>query len=65
MDFGETLRLYREARGMTIRDVAREIDRGAKYCWDIEHGNIPPKPHEREKLVRRLGMPERLAKSPS
>lgn len=55
-DFGQALRFLREKQGMTIRKVAKAVDKTPTYISDIERGNN--KPPEKELIEKILNVLE-------
>ncbi len=49
-NFGQSLRFIREMQGLTIRRVAREVNKTPTYISDIERGNN--KPPEKKLLIK-------------
>lgn len=55
MIFGESLRKMRLARGMSLRQLAREAGISPSYLSDIELGRRLPAERTRSRIVRPLG----------
>lgn len=49
-NFGQSLRFIREMQGLTIRRVAKEVNKTPTYISDIERGNN--KPPEKKLLIK-------------
>lgn len=58
-NFGQSLRYIRQVQGLTIRKVAREVNKTPTYISDIERGNNkPPEKELMEKIVDALQLQE-------
>lgn len=56
-ELGDKLRQYRNLKGLTLRDVEREIKVSNAYLNQLEHGNIKqPSPHFLHKLADFYGV---------
>lgn len=59
MGFGKVLRTLRTTAGLSLREVARDLDVSPTYLSLIETGKIPPPVEEKiHRLEDRLGVPE-------
>lgn len=59
--FGHELRRLRGLAGLTMRDLAQEIDCSIVYISDIERGKRnPPSPSDIRKLLHRIGKDEAI-----
>lgn len=59
IEFGAYLRRVRQAKGISIRQLAKSVDKTAAYLSDIENGNNkPPDKELLEVLIRELGIDE-------
>ncbi len=57
--FGQAMRSIREKHGLTIRQIAREVEKTATYISDIERGNNkPPEKKLMQQLLTALGVNE-------
>ncbi len=57
--FGQSLRYIRKMQGLSIRKVAKEVNRTPTYISDIERGNNkPPEKNLMEKLMTALALQE-------
>lgn len=55
--FGQYLRAIRQARGVSVRQMAKAVEKTATYISDIEQGNNrPPEKELLEKIIDRLGL---------
>lgn len=59
MSFGKVVRTLRTTKGLSLREMARDLDLSPTYLSLIENGKIPPPVEEKvHKLEGRLGVPE-------
>lgn len=59
IEFGAYLRRVRQAKQISIRQLAKSVDKTAAYLSDIENGNNkPPDKELLEVLIRELGLDE-------
>jgi len=57
-DLGEKLRLYRNAKGLSLRDVEKETKISNSYLNQLEQGKVKePSPHMLHKLASFYGVP--------
>src|SRR5947209_5087915 len=54
MTFGQRVRQLRQARGMTLRDLAPKVGVGFTYISKIENGNLDFGDYPSEALIRKL-----------
>lgn len=57
LEFGKYLRAVRQAKGVSIRELAKDVNKTPTYLSDIENGhNKPPEKDLLEKIIHRLGV---------
>lgn len=57
--FGHTLRILRSTAGISLREMAREMNVSPAYLSQVERGLLPPPTHERIHVIAGiLGIPE-------
>ena len=54
MTFGKTVRGLRQAKGLTLRDVASKVGINFTYLSKIENGKLDFSDYPSEKLIRKL-----------
>ena len=56
-EFGKYLRSVRQAKGISIRQLAKEVDKTPTYLSDIENGhNKPPEKELLETIIQKLNL---------
>ena len=56
-EFGKYLRSVRKAKGISIRQLAKEVDKTPTYLSDIENGhNKPPEKELLETIIQKLNL---------
>lgn len=56
-EFGKYLRSVRQAKGISIRQLAKEVDKTPTYLSDIENGhNKPPEKELLETIIQKLNI---------
>ena len=56
-EFGKYLRSVRQAKGISIRQLAKEVDKTPTYLSDIENGhNKPPEKELLETIIQMLNL---------
>ena len=56
-EFGKYLRSVRQAKGVSIRQLAKEVDKTPTYLSDIENGhNKPPEKELLETIIQKLNL---------
>ena len=56
-EFGKFLRSVRQAKGVSIRQLAKEVDKTPTYLSDIENGhNKPPEKELLETIIQKLNL---------
>jgi len=59
LHFGQTLRVLRTTAGLSLRELARQIDVSAAYLSQVETGKVPPpQPSRIQAIETSLGVPE-------
>ena len=59
MHFGQTLRVLRTTAGLSLRELARQIEVSAAYLSQVETGKVPPPlPRRIRAIESSLGVPE-------
>lgn len=59
LEFGTYLRRVRQAKGISIRQLAKNVDKTAAYLSDIENGNNkPPDKELLDVIIRELALEE-------
>lgn len=57
LEFGKYLRAVRQAKGVSIRELAKDVNKTPTYLSDIENGhNKPPEKDLLEKIIHSLGV---------
>ena len=54
MTFGDTIRQLRQAKGLTLRDLASQVDVGFTYLSRVETGTMTYGDYPSEALIHRL-----------
>lgn len=58
-EFGKYLRSVRKAKGISIRQLAKEVDKTPTYLSDIENGhNKPPEKELLDTIIQKLNLDE-------
>lgn len=58
-EFGKYLRSVRQAKGISIRQLAKEVDKTPTYLSDIENGhNKPPEKELLDTIIQKLNLDE-------
>lgn len=56
-DFGKYLRAVRQAKGVSIRQLAKDVNKTPTYLSDIENGhNKPPEKELLETIIKKLNL---------
>ena len=56
-EFGKYLRSVRQAKGISIRQLAKEVDKTPTYLSDIENGhNKPPEKELLDTIIQKLNL---------